>query len=71
MKITNEKSERGFGIYIILQILVLVFAYGFKLELPWWVMWSPSLVIGIALAIFLCFMFFILIGYLVAWIINK
>lgn len=33
--------------YGYIQILVLVAEYGFKLNMPWWVVWSPFLLVAI------------------------
>lgn len=34
-----------FGGFILLQVILLIISYGGYLNLPWWVVWLPSLVI--------------------------
>jgi hypothetical protein len=35
----------------LLQVALLVMYYGFKISLPWWVLWFPSLLVGGVLAL--------------------
>ena len=32
--------------YIFLQLIMFVLVYGFDMEMPWWAMWFPSLIMG-------------------------
>ena len=41
------------GGYIFTQTALLVMCYGFKIMMPKWVLWFPSIIIGIILSIVL------------------
>lgn len=36
----------NFGLYLLIQGGLLAAHYGFKVPMPWWVAWFPSLVVG-------------------------
>lgn len=41
------------GGYVFTQAVLFVIHYGFHKVLPWWVLWFPSIIIGISLVILL------------------
>lgn len=46
-----SSTNVGIGGYLFCQVALLVMHYGFKIALPWWVLWFPSLITGGILAI--------------------
>ena len=67
-KMETKKSQgfKGFN-YTLLQSIIFVIHYGFDKILPWWVLWFPSIILGI---IFIIISLFMLCGLIVA-IINN
>ena len=53
--------------YVFLQLVMFVLVYGFDMEMPWWAMWFPSLIMGGIIAVIVL----ILLGALVIAISDK
>jgi len=52
----------GLGSWIFVQVVLFVIHYGFDKTLPWWVLWFPTLIVGIIIAFVLIIALIILIG---------
>ena len=50
---TDKNIIRTIGWYLSVQATLLVLFYGFKISMPFWVVWFPSILYGIFLLIIL------------------
>lgn len=61
----NEENHNGGGLfcYFCLQLALFVLYYGFKIKLPFFVLWSPTLFIGLFIffVIFCCLILLLII----------
>jgi len=55
----------GLGSWLFVQCALFVVHFGFNKTLPNWVLWFPSIVMGIVISIILIVLLFIGIGYLI------
>lgn len=60
--------SESFGGALLVQVALLVIYYGFHIDLPWWVLWFPSLIIIGILAIVAILFVMYLIG---EWVFNR
>jgi hypothetical protein len=58
------------GCYLFLQCSLLVIKYGFEKQLPLWVLWFPSIVLSILIAIPLIIFLIAIIIYLIVELID-
>lgn len=66
----NHYSIPSFG-YVFIQSAMLVVRYGLKYDMPGWVTWFPSIIVGGVLGIVLFVLLIWLIVVLIGAMINK
>lgn len=47
--------------FVFLQLAMFVLVFGFDMEMPWWAMWFPSLIMGGIIAVILIVLIFMLV----------
>lgn len=63
----SKESSVGGGMYLLVQAAMLVLYYGgFAPNLPWWVVWFPTLFV----VVILVFIIIIFIGILIVAVLN-
>ena len=60
----SETTSLGLGSWIFVQVALLVIHYGFDKTLPWWVLWFPTLIVGVVFGI-------VMIIFFIVWIFNE